>query len=210
MSELFTSILANITGFITFFAPGYIFICCYNYTSCLPRETEKEYLVLKCISLSYLLYVTVSYIGNLLHFETVIIQIITFLCAIILGLLFGRIRRTNIANKISVLIFGREMSNNFFVDLWEKATDSKCVVIVTCTMKDNIGIYEGQIYKVSSYNANPKILLSYYICYDNNMKTLCDYSNDENSHLLINYSDIQRFEYELIPGGKIHECFDKF
>lgn len=65
-------------------------------------------------------------------------------------------------------------------------------------MKDNISIYEGQLYKVSSYNKNPEILLSYYTCYDNERKVVSDYSNAENVNLLVHYSDIQRFELELI------------
>lgn len=81
----------------------------------------------------------------------------------------------------------------------EKATDKNCVVLVTFTMKNKIGIYEGQIYKVLSYNTNPNIILSYYICYDNEMKILCDYTDDDNSQIIVNYSDIQRAEFELVP-----------
>ena len=101
MSDLIVNILANITGFITYFAPGYIFISCYTYSSCSQRETEKEYLVLKCVSLSYLLYVTSGYFGEFYHIENSLIQVITFISAILLGLLFGRLRRTTWANKIS-------------------------------------------------------------------------------------------------------------
>ena len=115
------------------------------------------------------------------------------------GLLFGRIHRTQFANKISLFCFKREMTNNLFVELWEKATDKNCVVLVTFTMKNKIGIYEGQIYKVLSYNTNPNIILSYYICYDNEMKILCDYTDDDNSQIIVNYSDIQRAEFELVP-----------
>ena len=97
------------------------------------------------------------------------------------------------------------MTSNMFVELWERTCDKDVIVCVTLTMKDNFGIFEGQIYKVSSYNKNPEILLSYYICYDNNMKIISDYSNTENINLLVHYSDIQKFEFELISNDTIME-----
>ena len=99
-----------------------------------------------------------------------------------------------------IFLFKREMATNMFVELWERANDSDAIVCVTLTMKDNVGIYEGQIYKVSSYNTNPEILLSYYICYDKNMNVISDYSNTEYASLLVHYSDIQKFEFELISN----------
>ena len=201
MDEIIMDIIANITGFITYFAPGYIFISGYNYAACLERETEKEYLIIRSISISYLFYTLTSYVGTKYNLEVLLIQVITFINSIVLGLIFGRIHRTKWANKISLFLFKREMTNNVFVELWERANDSDAIVCVTLTMKDNVGIYEGQIYKVSSYNKNPEILLSYYICYDKDMNVISDYSNMENASLLVHYSDIQRFEFELISNN---------
>lgn len=198
MDETIMDIIANITGFITYFAPGYIFISGFNYAACLERETEKEYLIIKSISISYLFYTLTSYVGTKYNLEVLLIQVITFIGAILLGLMFGRIHRTKWANKISLFVFKREMANNMFVELWERANDTDAVVCVTLTMKNNVGIYEGQIYKVSSYNINPQILLSYYVCYDKDMNVISDYSNTENANLLVHYSDIQKFEFELI------------
>lgn len=198
MDDIILDIIANITGFMTYFAPGYIFISGFNYAACLERETEKEYLIIKSISISYLLYTMASYIGNKFNVDVLLIQFITFVCAILLGVILGRIHRTKWANQLSLFLFKREMTNNIFVELWERARDKDAIVCVTLTMKDSIGIYEGQIYKVSSYNKNPEILLSYYICYDNKMKIISDYSSTENVNLVVHYSDIQRFEFELI------------
>lgn len=198
MSEIVMDIIANITGFITYFAPGYIFICCFNYAACVQREAEKEYLIIKSISISYLFYVLVSYVGNIIGLNTLAIQTVTFIITVLLGLIFGRVHRTQWANRISLFLFKREMTNNLFVELWESANDNNCVVCVTFTMKDKLGIYEGQIDKVSSYNSNPEIMLSYYICYDCNRQLISDYSNVENAKLLVRYSDIQKFEFELI------------
>lgn len=192
-------VIANITGFITYFAPGYIFTSCFNYVACLEREREKEYLFIKSISISYFFYTITSYIGTKLNLEDLLIQVITFISAILLGLIFGRIHRTKWANQVSLFLFEREMTNNIFVELWEEANSKDAIVCVTLTMKNNIDIYEGQISKVSSYNNNPEILLSYYSCYDKNMNIISDYSDTENTNLLVHYSDIQKFEFELIP-----------
>lgn len=204
MSDKVMDIIANITGFITYFAPGYIFISCFNYAACLQRETEKEYLIIKSISVSYLFYVLISYIANnIFSLDIVETQVTTFISVVLSGLILGRVHRMEWANKISVLFFRREMSNNLFVELWENANDNNSVIIVTLTMKDNLGIYEGQIYKVISYNSNPEILLSYYICYDNNMRVISDYSNIDNVNLLVCYSDIQKFEFEFISTNSV-------
>lgn len=191
-------IIANITGFITYFAPGYIFLSGFNYAACLQRETQKVYLIIKSISISYLFYVLIRYVGNLFSLEILTIQVVTFLGAMLTGLIFGRIHRTKWANRISVVLFKREMANNLFVELWENANDANAVVCVILTMKEDIGVYEGQISKVSSYNCNPEILLSYYVCYDYNMNVISDYSSVENASILIHYSDIVKFEFELI------------
>lgn len=200
MSEIIMDIISNITAFITYFAPGYIFISCFNYAACLQRETEKEYLIMKSISISYLFCVLINWIGTLLKLNTIVIQVFIFIAVILSGLLLGRIHRSQWANNLSLSLFKREMTNNLFVELWENANDNNSIVCVTLTMKNNLGIYEGQIYKVSSYNNNPEILLAYYICYDCNMQVISDYSNNENANLLVHYSDIQRFEFELIPS----------
>lgn len=198
MDEIIIDIIANITGFITYFAPGYIFISGFNYTACIERETEKEYLIIKSIAVSYFFYTLTSYVGTKYNLEVLLIQVITFLSAILFGLILGRIHRTKWANKVSLLLFKREMTSNMFVKLWERANDENAIVCVSLTMKDNVGIYEGQIYKVSSYNTNPEILLLYYICYDQNMNVISDYSCTDNACLLVRYSDIQKFEFELI------------
>src|SRR5699024_10080294 len=102
-------------------------------------------------------------------------------------------------NKISLFLFKREIANNLFVELWEMANDTNSIVCVTFTMKDNLGIYEGQIHKILSYNDDPEIMLSYYVCYDYNMSVISNYLNVENASLLVRYSDIQKFEWELVP-----------
>jgi len=204
MSDKVMDIITNITGFITYFAPGYIFISCFNYGACLQRETEKEYLIIKSISISYLFYVLISYIANnIFSLDIIETQVATFISVVLLGLMLGRVHRMEWANKISVLFFRREMTNNIFVELWENANDNNSAIYVTLTMKDNLGIYEGQLYKVTSYNSNPEILLSYYSCYDDNMHVISNYSNIDNVNLLVCYSDIQKFEFEFIPINNV-------
>lgn len=197
MSDKVIDIISNITGFITYFAPGFIFVNCFNYSSCLQRESEKEYLIIKSISISYLFYVLTSYMCSKFNLSTLTIQAITFIEVVILGLAFGRIHRTEWANKISLFLFKREFTNNIFVELWENSNNSDSVVCVTLTMKNNLGIYEGQIYKVFSYGINPEIILSYYVCYDYNKNIISDFSNSENASLLVHYSDIYSIEFEI-------------
>lgn len=199
MSDIVIDIVSNITGFITYFAPGFIFVNCFYYASCLQRETEKDYLIIKSISISYLFYVLTSYMFSRFNLSILTIQAITFIEVVILGLMFGRIHRTDWANKLSLFLFKREFTNNMFVELWEISNNCSAVVCVTLTMKDNLGIYEGQIYKVFSYGSNQEILLSYYVCYDYNKHVISDYSSFENSYLLVHYSDIQAIEFEIIP-----------
>lgn len=199
MSEIIMDIIANITGFITYFAPGYIFLSCYNYAACLQREAEKEYLIMKSISISYLFYVLTNFVGNKLSLSILAIQAATFIEVVLLGLLLGRLRRLTWTNQLSQFLFKREMTNPFFVELWETANHSNSVIYVTLTLENNLGVYEGQICKVSSFNINPEILLAYYICYDCNMRVVSDYSNTEHARLLVRYSDIKRFEFEFVP-----------
>ena len=203
MSEIIMDIIANITGFITYFAPGYIFLSCFNYTACLQREAEKEYLIMKSISLSYFFYVITSFVGDIFSLSILDIQMTTFIAAAFIGLAFGRIHRVKWANKVFQFLFKREMVNNLFVELWEEANEKNAVVCVTLTMKDNLGIYEGQINKVSSHNNDQEILLAYYICYDYDMHVISDYSDIDNASLLVHYSDIQKFEFELKYGSDL-------
>lgn len=198
MDEKVLEIILNITGFVTYFVPGYIYIACFNYCSCRNRESEIKHLVIKSIAISYFIYVIISAIGKLLKLDSQVVQILTFIFAVLLGLVFGRISRTIWANKVSSVLFKREITNNLFVNLWEQANKEKCVVYVNMTMKDTNLIYEGQISRVSSYNDNPEITLAYYICFDNNMKVILDKSNSENDCMVVYYSDIKKFSYELI------------
>lgn len=200
MGDFIISIISNITAFITYFAPGYLLIACFNFTACRQREKEIEYLIIKSISLSYLLFVFVSYLGKSLKFDTITIQFFTFSLAVIVGLVFGRIHRTNWINDITLFLFKREVTNSFFVELWEKAYSQKSVVCLTIKKKNTKEICSGQVYKVSSYNTYPLIYLRFYTCYDENRKIVSDCSNNADLFLLIKYDDIEQFEFELIPS----------
>lgn len=191
-------IISNITGFITYFVPGYIYISCFNYTACRSREPEIKYLIIKSIAISYLFYVIISSIGNYFNIELLVVQLITFIFASIVGLILGRLSRTKCINKISLSLFKREIENNLFVNLWEEANKKECVIHVEITMKDCNLIYKGQIFKVSSYNDDPEITLIYYTCLDSNNNLISDNSNFDDKGMVIYYSNIKFFSYELI------------
>lgn len=203
MGDFIISLISNITAFITYFAPGYLLIACYNFTACRQREKEIEYLIIKSISLSYLLFVFVSYIGKSLKFDTTTIQFFTFILAVIVGLVFGRINRTNWINNISLFLFKREVTNSFFVELWKKAYGQKSVVCLTIQKKNKTEMYSGQVYKVSFYNTYPLIYLKFYTCYDEDGIIVSDCSDNADLYLLISYDDIEHFEFELIPSTNL-------
>lgn len=198
MDEILMEILSNITGFITYFVPGYIYISCFNYTACRNRESEIKYLIIKSIAISYLFYVIISLIGNYFNLELFVVQLITFIFASVVGLIFGRISRTKWINNILLTLFKREIENNLFVNLWEEANEKDCILYVEITMKDLNLKYTGQILKVSSYNDNPEITLVYYTCLDSNNNLISDNSNFDDNGMIIYYSDIKLFEYNLI------------
>ena len=84
-----------------------------------------------------------------------------------------------------------------FVDLWEKSNNIGAVVCVTLTMKNHMGVYVGQISEVFLYDS-PQMWISYYACYDYKMNLISDYSNKKNAKLLVNYSDVEKFEFEFV------------
>lgn len=197
MGEIIIDLIANITSFITYFIPGYIFISCFNYTSCLPRESEMEYLFIKSISFSYIFYVATSFLGRKMNMSMSSIQVITFLEVIVFGCVFGRLHRTEWVNKLSIFLFKRRMSNNIFVDIWEESNKNDTIVFAKLILKDNLGTYKGQIKKIELYNNDPAITLSYYSYCDANNEHICDYSSMDHANVIVKYSEVQLFEYVL-------------
>ena len=107
------NIINNITGFITYFAPGYTFIYCYYYSSVCQRETSLKLLVLKSITISYILFVFSTFVCTFLGIDNeIIIQAITFIIALTGGLVAGRVHRSKWANNVSIFLFKREMKND--------------------------------------------------------------------------------------------------
>ena len=49
------AIIKSIPEFMRYFAPGYIFLYCYNYAGSRKREDRTEYLIIGCIALSFVL-----------------------------------------------------------------------------------------------------------------------------------------------------------
>lgn len=205
MNEIVMDIINNVTGFISYFAPGYIFLGCYCYASCKEREEQTEYLVIKCISISYVLLIVSQMIGRFRNWTTLGVQGLSFSLAILTGFILGRFHRSSIANQISLDFLDRELSNSIFLDLWERANNLDAVIYVVLTLKDGKGIYEGQISKIISYNNNPALQLAYYKILDTNNNLVSDCSDVDTAEVVIQYSDIEKFEYDIISIGDFTE-----
>lgn len=199
MSEIVMGIISNVTGFMTYFVPGYLLVSCFTYAACIERESKTEYLVIKSIAISFILYILISYIGEKCKFGDSLLLILTFTVAILFGLLFGRLYRSWWLSSISLFLFNREIKQQLFVELWESADTSESALFVRLLMKNNLGIYEGQISKVLSYNSDPEFSLQYYKCYDTDMHIISDCSQRDEVYLIVRYSDVEKFEYELVP-----------
>lgn len=199
MNEVVVDIIKNVTGFISYFAPGYIFLSCYCYASCLEREAQTEYLVIKCISISYIVLTVSQIIGRALNFANLGVQTISFILAMLVGFALGLFRRSLRANQISLKLLKREVSNSIFLDLWERANENNAVVYVVLTLKDEKRILEGQIAKIISLNSNPALQLAYYKILDSSNKLVYDCSNSCTAEVVVQYSDIKEFEYDIIP-----------
>ncbi len=197
MGDVFSAIISNLAGFLSLFAPGYIFLCCYQYSGYLPRETEIDYLFIKCISLSCIFVAVSNALVHWLSIDTAYTFLIIFSLAIVLGLLIGRIHRTTWASEVSQFIFKREITNSFFVYLWELANDADSIVFLRVRMNGTTDIYDGQICQIFGHAKDSEILLAYYRRYDAQGTLIEDYSQVDKAYLLVRYSNIQCFEYEL-------------
>jgi len=198
VDEKAIEIINNVTSFITYFVPGYIFISCFNFISCKNRDSDIKYLVIKSISISYVIHFIVNTLGTNYGWSPIIIQITTFAVALILGFVSGRVIRTNFCNNFSLKLFRRELETNFFVRLWEESYKNNYVVkAIIKTTNDNI-VYDGQIKRVNSYNTDPEIVLVYYTSYDNKNNIIEEQIDNDNAATIIRYSNIKSFNYELI------------
>jgi hypothetical protein len=193
--EILSELMASISSFIQYFAPGYLFLSSYVFSSYSQREEKTEYLIIKCLSISFVFVSICEVVGirRVIPQSAVSMGILTtaFLC----GLLFGRLYRTNWARRVVKTLFNRSVSEDIYIDLWETATSKdNYVICVKLKLKDDELIYEGQIDQISFLRHDPVILLAYYKSYDKE-KVVNDFSKVDNARMIVNHSQIEKFEF---------------
>lgn len=187
-------LIGSVTEFMRFFAPGFIFISCLDFTICAKREDKIEYLVITCITISFILSTVTDLIMTIS--PTLNAQVCLVLLPAIAGVLVGKLRKAKWVNWLALRLFNHEFSNNLFVDLMEdvKASDASALC-VRFTLKDDPKIYEGQLYKVLDIHTDPTLIFAYYVCYDSSGRVICDNTTINNSKLIIHYANVQSFEF---------------
>ena len=84
-------VINNISDFMKYFAPGYIFLTFYNLGSLSQREDKAEYLFIKCITASFCLVEFSAFLCDKIKWLQAIGTFILVLIAAIAGFLMGKI-----------------------------------------------------------------------------------------------------------------------
>lgn len=194
-------LISDITSFMNFFVPGYIALGCFHFVSCRPREDSIEYLLIKCISISYFITTFCVAIDSAvpstdLHIFLIIIS------SIISGVFAGVIRRCKIIKKIIKRCFKREIFDDTFISLWEQVDDSDTeALLVRLTLKDDAYVYEGQLDRVTSLHRNPTLIITYYVIRDGE-KVVDDFSRIDGMEMIVPYENISKFEVNYLTEGE--------
>lgn len=204
-AEATLKLISQISAFMRFFVPGYIFISCFNFTACLEKEEKIEYLLVKSIAFSYIISTVLDAINKIDLTKCVFkfkplngiiewIQIngIMFLLisAIILGFLIGKASGWNWIQRIVSCLFRRDTTDNVFTYIWRNIGKGKIVCAKFSLKAHPDYIYEGQIEKICTVYKNPIIVFRYYKCDKINV----DLSNVDQGRIIVPYSDIDIFE----------------
>ena len=199
--EALADLIAKITEFMRYFAPGYLFLSAINFSACIKREEKLEYLLISCITLSFVLSTISGVIVQRLSINAQNEQLLLIVLSVFSGLTVGRVRSTGWANKWSDRLFQRSFSDNLFVELKKTTMDSnRPNILVRFAKKNDPHIYEGQILHILYPEKEPVLVLVYYVCRDGDNNIIFDRSSVEGAKMLVNYADIQTFEYfEITP-----------
>lgn len=198
MDEIIINIIDNLAKFLSYFVPGFIFLSCYQYVACLPREKEKEYLVIKSIAGSFFLNLIGECFQGLWNMNGTSSLTFTIVLTMLLGFIFGKLHKAEWVSRLFQFCFGRELDNNIFVELWVQSAHKGKVLSVEIALKNSNKIYLGQVHKVIQYNTDPIVILRCYMCIDSDEKIISDKTEKEDSYIVIRYSDIEKLEYDLL------------
>lgn len=190
-------LISNITSFMNFFVPGYIALGCFHFVSCRPREDSLEYLLIKCISISYFITTFSVAIDSVIpDVDFHMFLIVSF--SITGGVFAGVVRRCKIVKKIVKECFKREIFDDTFISLWENVNDSDAeALLVRLALKDDAYIYEGLLEKVTSLHSSPTLIITYYVVKDGE-EVINDFSGIDGMEMIVPYENISKFEVNYL------------
>ena len=204
--EVLADLISEITEFMRYFAPGYLFLSAMNFAAYTKREEKIEYLFISCITLSFVLSTVCGLLTAAFSLDTLGEQFILILIALLSGFLAGRLSCSKWVNNLSDRLFRRNFSDNLFVELKKITMNAdQPDILVRFTQKDDPYTYEGQILHILYPEREPVLVLAYCVCRDENNKVIFDRSKVKGAKLVVNYADIQRFEYFEIQQQSLSE-----
>ncbi len=196
MKELI-EILKGITVFAQYFVPGYIYLACFYFSSAIKNKDGIETVLLKSVTLSYIIFTICDYLANctfnILHGMEIVLSIVV---SCLFGLLFGRLRKTNFVLKPIYFMFKRHTSDNNYLNLWEESIANKEIVCLKVRLKDESLIYLGQLSQVISPFENTAIELKFYQCKDDKGNVISDFSYDDSQSIVIDCSSIKQSQIQ--------------
>lgn len=195
-------IIKDISGFVRFFAPGFLFSSCLHFMDYTPREEKTEYLIAISVTLSFVL-VTITELFSP-YIPSNLSDIVLIIISIVLGFIVGRIRSSAFFSKCISFLFDRKINWNLFVHLHnrycerakvdQKSNNSNVPLCVRIKLKNDQNTYEGQLYQVINPLQEPALVLKYYSCYNTNGEALFDFSNYDDRSIILRYTDIHIIE----------------
>ena len=185
------TIIADITGFMIYFVPGYIFWTFYNFTAVRPRESTPEYLIIKSIATSYVLNISLQQVELatrcpcLKQYHSIILIFIS----VIMGALLGALRQSNKLVTICKSYFKRGFEDDLLFELWRDAKKNG-VVCIRLRNQETKQIITGQLTRVQEYyKEEPVITLAFYqIWLDDEKMLIENFEHVEGIEISIRYT----------------------
>lgn len=191
-------IINEITDFVRYVAVGFIFFGTYDFAGLLEREENKEYLIFKTITASFVINEIINFVIISAKVNKKYYYLIIIIASAILGIVLGKVRRSTFLREKTEQTFGRTITDNIFVRMQELAQgkedeEDMCVCARFC-LKDDKNYYEGQIEEVTSIYRTPCILLKYYKVRNKKGKIIKNYSDCDEAFMIINWEDMTKIE----------------
>ena len=161
-------IIANITGFMQYFVPGYIFWTVYNFFAIRPRESTIEYLIIKSIAFSFILCCIIQVLSVYFPCIKSYVAMVLAGAALICGVAFGLLRKSRRLDSFLEKLFHRTFEeDSYLLDKWKNVENIRGVLVRLTNIEKEI-VITGQLKAVRDYNnKEPLISIAYYKIYEN-------------------------------------------